>query len=54
MRMNKNCLTFIFSLREGAGNIKGEQDEVNLLLICLHLISKLKHMFVDHLFLILI
>ena len=44
--MNKTCLIFIFSLREGTGNAKGEQDEVNLLLICLHLISKLKKTYV--------
>lgn len=48
--MNKNCLLVIFALKEGAGNIKGEQDEGYLLLIYLHLISKLKHTFVSHFF----
>lgn len=37
--MDKIKLLIIFDLREGAGNTGGEENEVRLLLDCLHLIK---------------
>ena len=43
MRMNNNDMLIVFDLSEGAGNTKGEIDEVRVLLDRLHLIDKMKY-----------